>query len=450
MSDELTKELKLEILPKFLPLWETQSRYFILMGGRGAGRSTAASQYAVSKVASEDYFRCAIMRAIHSDIRHSIWREVMDRMDEQGVRDAFHITENDMHINYGENSIQAHGFKASSGSHSAKLKSLASYNAVIIEEAEEIGESEFMMLDDTLRTLLGDITLILCLNPPPKNHWMIQRWFDLEEHEEKGFYIPHTKSDDIVHVFGTFEDNLENLNRQTIQRYRNYKKTNSEYYWNMIEGLVPDAVRGKIYHGWEQIDRVPKEARLVRFGLDYGWFPDPAVAVSIHYLNGGYIIDELAYGTEIENEVLAGAIKDVSGYQNVLTIADSAEPKSIDEMRKYGIRIEGSEKGADSVNYGIKIVAGKRISVTKRSVNVWESYENYAWDEDKDGNPKGTPVHKWSHAPDAIRYGLTSLQTRNFGKPKVSGPNWTGYGKTESVKKDTGLGVHVNTPTIKR
>src|SRR3990167_5283989 len=131
--------LKYEIRESYLPLWEKQARYFILMGGRGAGRSTATSQYVTSKLPTKDYFRCALMRAIHSDIRHSSWHEVIDRIDEQEAKEAFRITENDMHIGYGRNSIQAHGFRASSGSHSAKLKSLASYNTVWIEE--EIGRA---------------------------------------------------------------------------------------------------------------------------------------------------------------------------------------------------------------------------------------------------------------------------------------------------------------------
>lgn len=418
-------KLTFEVLPNFLPLWEDKSRYFILMGGRGAGRSTAASQYALSRLPAKEYMRCAVMRAVSSDIRHSIWREISDRIDEQDSREAFHITENDMRIDYGENSINALGFRASSGSHSAKLKSLANYNVVIIEEAEEIGEKEFMVLDDTLRTIRGDIRIILCLNPPSKSHWIIQRWFDLKESNVKGFYIPKLKEGtNAKYLFGTFEDNILNLDNDTVLRYRNYKNTKPDYYNQMIRGLVPEIIRGKIYNGWELIDKVPDEARLVRFGEDYGWFPDPACVVAIYYWNGGYVIDELAYGTELSNEFLAGRIKETG---EALTVADSAEPKSIEEQKKYGIKIEGSVKGADSVSYGITVVAQKRIYVTRRSTNVWQSYENYAWLEDKDGNPKGEPEHTWSHAMDAIRYAITSLQTKVENTTSVYRPARSGY-----------------------
>src|SRR3990167_546588 len=177
----------------FAPLWKEKSRYTICMGGRGTGRSTAASQFILSNLLSPEFFRCAIMRAIHGDIRHSLWRELNDRIDEQKVREALRITDNDMRVEYGVNTVNAHGFKTSSGSHSAKLKSLANYNTVVIEEAEEIGEQEFMTLDDSLRTVKGDIRIVLLLNPPAKNHWIIRRFFNLKNSEQEGFYIPEIK-----------------------------------------------------------------------------------------------------------------------------------------------------------------------------------------------------------------------------------------------------------------
>lgn len=404
-------EIKQRANSLFSPLWKQRARYYLLMGGRGRGGSTAASQYILSKVLAPGYFRCAIMRAIHSDIRHSIWRELNDRIDEQNLRTALHITENEMNIDYGKNSVHAHGFKASSGSHTAKLKSLASYNCVVVEEADEIGEAEFMMLDDSLRTVKGDISVILVFNSPPKSHWLIRRFFNLEEmadEEHEGFYIPHLKTDvEAIHIGGTYKDNLKNLDAQTVRRYEEYRNLKPHYFHQVIEGLVPETIRGRIYTGWQLIDRIPNEARLVRFGEDFGWFPDPACAVSVYYWNGSYVIDELAYGNYLSNAQLASSIRDVSS--EVPTIADSAEPKSIDEQKRLGINVRGCEKGADSVIYRIKVVSSAKIFVTRRSKNVWDSYENYSWDEDKDGNPKNEPVHTYSHAMDAIGYPLVDL-----------------------------------------
>lgn len=406
-------KVNFEIHESHLPLWENKDwRYAILMGGRGNGRSGTASRYAVSQLLSKEYTRGAIMRATREDIRASCWGEIQDRLREQEITEAFRITDNDMFVEYGQNSLRAHGFRASSGSLTARLKSLAGYNFVWIEEAEEIGENEFRTLDDTIRTVKGRIRIVLTLNTPPKNHWLLQKWFDLEPSiEAKGFYLPHLKPDakDVIFIGGTWRENQPNVDAKTVERYENYKNTNPAYYHQVIKGLSPEEVRGKIYTGWQLIDSVPPEARLERFGEDFGWFPDPACAVAVYYWNGAYVIDELAYGTELTNEYLARKIKEVG---QAITVADSAEPKSISEQNKYGISVRGCEKGKDSVSFRIKVVTQKKIYVTKRSTNVWKSYENYAWAEDKDGNPKGEPNHTWSHAMDAISYPIASLHNK--------------------------------------
>src|SRR3954467_6588497 len=109
---------------KYEPLFTQKPRYFILMGGRGAGRSTVASQYANARLIAPDYFRCAIMRYVLGDIRNSIYREITDRAEENGLADSLDINDSQMVIKYGENSINAVGFKKSSGDQKAKLKSL--------------------------------------------------------------------------------------------------------------------------------------------------------------------------------------------------------------------------------------------------------------------------------------------------------------------------------------
>ena len=398
------------------PLWENADwRYAIIMGGRGNGRSGTASRYAVSQLLSKEYTRGAIMRATREDIRASCWGEINDRLREQGIEKSFHITDNDMSIERGQNSLRANGFRASSGSLTARLKSLANYNFIWMEEAEEIGEAEFRTLDDTLRTVLGRIRIVLTLNTPPKNHWILRKWFDLTPSDVQGFYIPHLKPElkDTIYIGGTYRENLPNLDKHTIERYEAYKYNNPAYYWQVIEGISPEEVRGKIYTGWQIIDQVPIEARLVRFGEDFGWFPDPACACAIYYWNGSYVVDELAYGTELTNEYLAGEIKKAIRFDRTIpVIADSAEPKSISEQNKYGITVRGAEKGKDSVMFRIKTTAQKKIYVTRRSTKIWESYENYAWAEDKDGNPKNEPNHNYSHAMDAVSYAIASLHNR--------------------------------------
>lgn len=405
-------ELLQKVNKKYEPLFRTKLHYAILMGGRGAGRSTVASQFANAKLVSKEYFRCAIMRLVLGDIRNSIYREITDRADENGILDRLDINDSQMVIRYGTNSINAVGFKKSSGQQKAKLKSLANYTCVIIEEADEIEEQDFMQLDDSLRTLKGDILVVLLLNPPNKDHWIIKRWFDLLPSEIKDFYIPKLKDSikDTLFLRTDWEDNRENIAPEAAERYQSYKLSKPAHYYNMVKGLVPETVKGKIYSGWQEIDSIPFEARLERYGLDFGYSNAPTAIIAIYYFNGAYILDEVAFVTELSNKQISDIL---NNQPKAIVIADSAEPKSIDEIRRNGVTILPSSKGPGSINQGIQYVQAQRISVTKHSVNILNEYNNYAWLVDKEDTTLNEPKPGYDHAMDALRYALASIKNPN-------------------------------------
>lgn len=404
-------KVQFEVSESHAQLWENKDwRYAIICGGRGNGRSGTASRYTISQLLGKEYFRGVVMRAVQSDIALSCWAELEDLIIEQKIEKEIRVTENEMTC--GLKSVRPLGFRASKGSLTARLKSLAGMNYVWIEEAEETGEEEFRKLDDTLRTTKGRIRIIFTLNTPTRNHWILQKWFDLEESKEApGFYIPHLKPDakDVLFIGGTWEDNRPNIDKHTAERYEEYKYTNPAYYWQVIRGLAPDEVRGKIFSGWQTIDAIPQGARLMRIGVDWGWFPDPTVAVAMYYYNGAYYFDELAYDTQMEDEVLAKSIKDVPGWQQTPAICGADEPKSIETLRKYHIPSRKTDNRAGSVQYRIKVASAKKIYITRRSKKLWESYENYHWAEDKDGRPTGQPDHYLSDGMDACTYALADI-----------------------------------------
>jgi len=174
--------------------------------------------------------------------------------------------------------------------------------------------------------------------------------------------------------------------------------------WWKVYGLGElGDIEGKIYNGWQIIDEVPHEARLERYGLDFGYTNDPTAIVAVYYYNNGWILDEKVYRTGMSNREIAETLKT---YKPALTIADSAEPKSIDEIRGYGVNISGAEKGRDSVVYGIQIIQDQQISVTKQSVNLIKEYRNYLWMTDKTGKVLNEPEDINNHCLDAIRYAL--------------------------------------------
>jgi phage terminase large subunit len=181
-------------------------------------------------------------------------------------------------------------------------------------------------------------------------------------------------------------------------------------WWQVYgEGKLGE-VEGKIYRNWLIIDDIPHEARLERLGLDFGYSNDPSAIVAVYYYNGGYILDEITYQKGLSNKQLADIINNIE--KKCIVIADSAEPKSIDEIRGYGITILPTKKGTDSVRQGIQFVQDQAVSVTKRSVNIIKEYRNYLWKTDKDGKILNEPEHTFSHSMDAIRYALTSIETK--------------------------------------
>lgn len=182
-------------------------------------------------------------------------------------------------------------------------------------------------------------------------------------------------------------------------------------------GEPENQIEGKVYNGWQEIDEIPFEARLERYGLDFGYWPDPAALVAVYYHNGGYILDELIYERKLENPQLAGTILNIP---KALVIADGADGSAIREIRRLGINIIAAEKGNESVRYGVKVVQSQKISVTKRSVNLLREYRNYLQAIDKNTNlPLVGEYTGENHALDAVRYAICSLLPIKQRKEKL-------------------------------
>ena len=186
----------------------------------------------------------------------------------------------------------------------------------------------------------------------------------------------------------------------------------------------PSAKEGKIYSNWKQIDELPHEARLVSIGVDFGFTNDPTVAVGIYKHNEGYIMDEIVSQKGMLTKTIADSIKSylLNMGEQALTIADGAEPRTIEEIRQYGVNIMRSDKRSGSVTYGIEFVKAQKISVTQRSYNVLKSYNNYLWKENREGKNVNVPHHDYSDAMDAIRYGFDIIRPSDMEQTRYTRP----------------------------
>jgi phage terminase large subunit len=254
-------------------------------------------------------------------------------------------------------------------------------------------------------------------------------WLDWNPTNEFWFYtdVLEQRKDDINHITITYKDN-EALEPSVVSSIE-ARKTNKSWWTVYGEGKLGE-VEGKIYKEWQIIEDIPHEARLVRYGLDFGYTNDPTAVVAIYYYNGGYILDEILYQTGMLNSAIADVLKNVP---QALTKADSAEPKSIEEIRQRGIQILPCTKGPDSIRNGIQVVQGQRISVTARSANIIREYRNFMWKTDRDGKYLSPPVAEsgFDHTMDAIRYGFEELIAEPRKPVRVvrsAGNKYTGYG----------------------
>lgn len=242
-------------------------------------------------------------------------------------------------------------------------------------------------------------------------------WLDWNPVNEFWFYSELMgRRDDIDFITLTYLDNeaLDQRIVETIERRR------QNIGWWKVYGLGQlGEVESRIYRGWEIVDEVPQMARLERYGVDFGYSNDPTSIVAIYKYEGGFVLDEVAYKNLMSNREIAETLKN---FTLMLTVCDSSEPKSVDELKTYGINAVGCEKGPDSVRNGVQLVQDQKIMVTKRSVNIIKEYRNYLWETDRDGRMLNVPEHQYSHSMDAIRYGITSILKQKTPKMIASAP----------------------------
>lgn len=232
----------------------------------------------------------------------------------------------------------------------------------------------------------------------------LEIWMDWNPTSEFFFYTDIlNKRDDVDFEILTYKDNegLQDSVVESIERRKGNKN------WWLVYGMGQlGEVESRIYKDWAIIDEIPHEARLERYGLDFGYTNDETSLVAIYKFNDGWIIDELLYSTQLTNPKIASYLLNLP---KALVVADSAEPKSIAEIAAHGIMITGARKGKDSVLYGIQFVQDQKISLTKNSTNTIKEYRNYLWMTDNNGKIINEPIGIMDHSMSAIRYALTSI-----------------------------------------
>jgi len=226
--------------------------------------------------------------------------------------------------------------------------------------------------------------------------------------------------EDAEKIILTYKDN-EALDEGIISQIeKNIKKAETSNYWKNWVRVYVDGemgqLEGVVFSNWKRIDTIPDEARLIGIGMDFGYTNDPTSIIEVYKLNETRILNEVTYQTGLLNSDIAKLLP-----KNVPVYADSAEPKSIADIQRYGITIKGVTKGKDSINYGIDVMQREDYLVTSQSTNLIKELRSYCWDTDKTGKRLNKPIDNFNHAIDAVRYHEmeTLGMNKNYGSYSI-------------------------------
>ncbi len=386
------KEFK--ILKPYGPLFHSEKTYFLISGGRASGKSTQAAAYFLIKLMGDDYFRGVIARYTQKSIKSSIYRDILDMAEDWNIKQYIKIDGDEITNKLNGNMILTHAMKLADGTQTAKGKGLAKVTHLLIDEATELpSEEEFIKLNDSFRTKGIDRKILILFNPTTKRHWIHSRWY------VDGKPNPKWQHDhEFIHT--TYHINVEHLDPKKIIEWESMKDIDVEYYNHHVLGQWSEGIVGRIFTDW-QLGEAP-EGIDETWGLDFGFASDPAALVRVRKHNGKLYLKEFIYETNLTNEDIHDRMLKLGIPKNANIIADSAEPKSIEELKRKGWKIQGAYKGADSIRNGIDKIKQFDVFVDQNSTNILDEYALYCWKRNSD-----KPEDQNNHAMDAIRYALS-------------------------------------------
>lgn len=429
------------------PLYTTKFYEADLWGGRGRSGSHNITLHALYMMLTSNYFRGYFVRAIQNTIRDSLWQDFKDRIDEVSdinnveLRELFSFDDSKMKAVYipNGNTIKSKGFRASSLSNTANMKSLAGATHIYIEECEEVGEEEYSKARDSLRTIKSPVQIIRSWNAPPKDHWLVKNYFDLMPSQYEGYYTLMPKNiQGHLPLYGNYKTNIKNLDSNTVANYERYKETSPRYYYNQILGLVSDGGDAKVYYGWQkvtdaQFDEIDAECEA--YGTDFG-DTAPTAMVHVKYKDGCFFRREILYKsmralkTEYSEKintidkpdteedeyniwnkhfgVLSYVFDLIKVNRDMPNFCDPAQKSIIIELRNNGYNAIKAKKEKEA---NINFINRAKNYYTENSYNLEQEYNNYYLERDVNKVPiDGKPKKGNDHILEASEYAVRGIK----------------------------------------
>ena len=381
----MPRELKIQATNVFQKNWDASTRFVINIGGSRSTKTYSILQLLIVKaLESETPLVISIVRKSLPSLRISVMRDFFDilkSLDLYAV-EAHNKTENTYML--GSTLIEFFSID------DAQKRRGTKRDILFVNEANEISYEDFFQLN--IRTTQ---TVYLDFNPSE------QFWYNDKIQNR----------DDVTIIHSTYKDNPY-LNQDQVNEIERLQFTDKQYYQIYALGEFAGAI--DLVFSYTPVDDIPtSNAKLVALGMDFGFTNDPTTLVEIWKQDSDLYLNELMYDKGLTNQDIGDTMKQYGVDRYTEIIADSAEPKSIEEIRRMGYNIKPATKGPDSVLNGIDILKRHRIYVTKQSTNIIKELNGYKWVTDKDGNKLNKPIDMFNHALDAVRYvALNKLSNR--------------------------------------
>lgn len=370
------------------------NRYEVYYGGAGSGKSHFMFQKIVIK-ALQQKRKVLVIRKIARTLKDSVFQMTLDTLEKFKMLEYCRINRSTYTIEIQNGSV----FLFKGIDDGEKIKSITGLTDIVIEEATELSFDEFTQLDLRLRAQAESLQIYLAFNPVSKVNWCYKYWFS------------DTQPPDSFILKTTYKDNRF-LPPEYIKALEATKKTNPAYY-NIYALGEFCSLEKLVYNNWTIGESEPKGELII--GLDFGYVND-ATAFIVAFLSEEdkriYIFDEY-YERAMLNDQIAQMIK-YKGYGKEIIIADSAEQKSIEEIKRQGInRIRPAVKGQGSILQGIQKLQQYEIIVNPKCTNTIIELQNYSWTKDRGTNEYiNKPIDSYNHCLDALRYALQCLENK--------------------------------------
>ena len=388
----------------YLPyLQDYNKRFEVYYGGAGSGKSVFITQKLLYKYLKYPNRKCLVIRKVQATQRDSCFALFKSIISQWHLYEECKINKTDLTIELPNGSV----FLFKGLDDPERIKSIANIDDIWVEECTEVNDFDFDQLTLRLRSKNPYNQVFCSFNPVSKSNWVFSRWFNTMDS------TPRTDIKNTMVLKTTYKDN-KFLPQDYIDNLLEMKETNPVYF--RIYALGEFATLSKlVYTNWEVQDfdyrQILKEGydRKAIFNLDWGYTNDPT-AFNAEIIDEAnkilWIFDEFQEKGLLNDEIAKKITE--KGYRKEVIVCDSAEPKSIEELKRNGItRAVASVKGKDSIINGIQLLQQYKIIVHPSCKCIQEELKNYCWKKDKEGNYINTPIDKFNHGLDSVRYGVT-------------------------------------------